>query len=230
MKNPNHSEGKVNDQQILDRHVYLTCSILSIIILAVDFITPLGVASGVPYIVVILMSLKSPEKYFTLVVALVCTLFVGIGYLGSPPSLAPTYQVVANRSLSIFAIWITALLALTQKAKTDELHRERIRYLQSIQELELQQEKLKVLKATMRTVQDVTGNFFNNLQYFKARINKNKTLSPDEINQLNVLIHDASLWLNKMGNMDEVREKRMAGDMIGIEYERVRTNDDTIAK
>ena len=220
----------MNDQQILDRHVYLTCSILSIIILAVDFITPLGVASGVPYIVVILMSLKSPEKYFTLVVALVCTLFVGIGYLGSPPSLAPTYQVVANRSLSIFAIWITALLALTQKAKTDELHRERIRYLQSIQELELQQEKLKVLKATMRTVQDVTGNFFNNLQYFKARINKNKTLSPDEINQLNVLSHDASLWLNKMGNMDEVREKRMAGDMIGIEYERVRTNDDTIAK
>lgn len=220
----------MDDQQILDRRVYLTCSILSIIILAVDFITPLGVASGVPYIVVILMSLKSPEKYFTLVVALVCTLFVGIGYLGSPPSLAPTYQVVANRSLSIFAIWITALLALTQKAKTDELHRERIRYLQSIQELELQQEKLKVLKATMRTVQDVTGNFFNNLQYFKARINKNKTLSPDEINQLNVLIHDASLWLNKMGNMDEVREKRMAGDMIGIEYERVRTNDDTIAK
>ena len=220
----------MDDQQILDRRVYLTCSILSIIILAVDFITPLGVASGVPYIVVVLMSLKSPEKYFTLVVALVCTLFVGIGYLGSPPSLAPTYQVVANRSLSIFAIWITALLALTQKAKTDELHRERIRYLQSIQELELQQEKLKVLKATMRTVQDVTGNFFNNLQYFKARINKNKTLSPDEINQLNVLIHDASLWLNKMGNMDEVREKRMAGDMIGIEYERVRTNDDTIAK
>ena len=220
----------MDDQQILDRRVYLTCSILSIIILAVDFITPLGVASGVPYIVVILMSLKSPEKYFTLVVALVCTLFVGIGYLGSPPSLAPTYQVVANRSLSIFAIWITALLALTQKAKTDELHRERIRYLQSIQELELQQEKLKVLKATMRTVQDVTGNFFNNLQYFKARINKNKTLSPDEINQLNVLIHDASLWLNKMGNMDEVREKRMAGDMIGIEYERVRTNDDTIVK
>ena len=220
----------MDDQQILDRRVYLTCSILSIIILAVDFITPLGVASGVPYIVVVLMSLKSPQKNFTLIVALVCTLFVGIGYLGSPPSLAPTYQVVANRSLSIFAIWITALLALTQKAKTDELHRERIRYLQSIQELELQQEKLKVLKATMRTVQDVTGNFFNNLQYFKARINKNKTLSPDEINQLNVLIHDASLWLNKMGNMDEVREKRMAGDMIGIEYERVRTNDDTIAK
>ena len=82
----------------------------------------------------------------------------------------------------------------------------------------------------MRTVQDVMGNFLNNLQYFKARIDKNKTLSPEEINQLNVLIHDASLWLNKMGNMNEVREKRMAGDMIGIELERVRTNDDTIDK
>lgn len=220
----------MNDQQIADRRVYVTCSLLAILILAVDFITPLGVAGGVPYIVVVLMSLKSPEKYFTLIVAVICTLFVGIGYMGSPPSLAPTYQVIANRGLSIFAIWITALLALIQKVKTDELHRERIKYLQSLKELELQQEKLKILKATMRTVQDVIGNFLNNLQYFKARINKNKTLSPEEINQLNVLIHDASLWLNKMGNMDEVREKRMAGDMIGIEYEQARTNDDTIVK
>lgn len=220
----------MNDQQIVNRRVYLTCSILSIVILAADFITPLGVASGVLYIVVVLMSLKCPEKYFTLIVALVCTLFVGIGYWGSPLSLAPTYQVIVNRGLSIFAIWITALLALIQKSKTDELHRERIKYLQSIKELELQQEKLKVLKATMRTVQDVMGNFFNNLHYFKVRIDKNKTLSPEEINQLNVLIHDASMWLNKMGNVDEVREKRMAGDMIGIEYEQVRTNDDTIAK
>ncbi len=220
----------MNDQQVLDYRVYLTCSLLSIMILAVDFITPLGVASGVPYIVVVLMSLKSPEKYFTLIVAAVCTLFVGIGYLGSPQSYAPTYQVIANRGLSIFAIWITALLALIQRAKMDELHHERIKYLQSLKELEIQQEKLKILKATMRTVQDVMGNFLNNLQYFKARIDKNKTLSPEEINQLNVLIHDASLWLNKMGNMNEVREKRMAGDMIGIELERVRTNDDTIDK
>ncbi|WP_345789914.1 hypothetical protein [Nitrosomonas sp. JL21] len=222
----------MNDQEIVDRSVYLACSLLSIIILAVDFITPLGVASGVPYIVVVLMSLKSPEKYFTLIVAVVCTVFVGIGYLGSPPSLSPTYQVIANRGLSIFAIWITALLALIQKVKMDELHRERINHLQSIKELELQEEKLKVLKATMRTVQDIMGNFLNNLQYFKARINKNKTLSPEEINQLNVLIHDASLWLNKMGNTEEVREKKMAGDMIGIdlEYEQVRSNDDTIAK
>lgn len=230
MTNPKHSERKENDQLIVDRHAYLTCSILSIIILAVDFITPLGIAGGVLYVVVVLMSLKSSEKYFTLIVAVVCTSFVGIGYWGSPSSLTPTYQVIANRGLSIFAIWITTLLALIQKAKTDELHRERIKYLQSIKELELQQEKLKVLKATMRTVQDVMGNFLNNLQYFKARINKNNTLSPEEINQLNVLIHDASLWLNKMGNMDEVREKRMAGDMIGIECEQVRMNDDTIAK
>ena len=226
----NHYGGKVNDQPNIDRRVYLICSLLSIMILAVDFITPLGVASGVPYIVVVLMSLKSPEKYFTLIVAVVCTLFVGIGYLGSPPNYAPTYQVIANRGLSIFAIWITALLALTQKAKTEELHHERIKYLQSLKELEIQQEKLKILKATMRTVQDVMGNFLNNLQYFKGRIDKHKTLSPEEINQLNVLIHDASLWLNKMGNMNEVREKRMAGDMIGIELERVWTNDDTIAK
>ncbi len=230
MTTPRNPQEEFRNTNPMDGYVFLTCSLLALIILSVDFVTPLGVASGIPYIVVVLVSLKSSKKQFTLIAALICTLFVGVGCLFLPPSTAPIYQVIANRALSIFAIWVTAILALKQRVRIDEWHQERLKYLQSIQELEMQREKLKVLKATMRTVQDVTGNFLNNLQYFKVMIDKNKSLTLEEMNALDELIHDTSSRLNKMGNLNEVREKKMAGDMIGIDYEYSKTNEDTISK
>ncbi len=210
--------------------VYLTCGFIALIILLVDFITPLGIASGVPYVVVVLLSLKSPEKRFTLIVASICTLLVGVGYLGSQPSVAPMYQVFANRSMAILVIWVTAVLTLVQRNKAYELHQERLKNIQSIREVEMREEKLKVLKATMRTVQDITGNFLNNLHCFKFEIETNKTLSPESVKRLDALILDTSLRIDKLGNLDEIREKRMAGDMMGIDYEHSGKDADTISK
>ena len=210
--------------------VYLTCGFIALIILLVDFITPLGIASGVPYVVVVLLSLKSPEKRFTLIVASICTLLVGVGYLGSPSSVAPMYQVFANRSMAILVIWVTAVLTLVQRNKAYELHQERLKNIQSIREVEMREEKLKVLKATMRTVQDITGNFLNNLHCFKFEIETNKTLSPESVKRLDALILDTSLRIDKLGNLDEIREKRMAGDMMGIDYEHSGKDADTISK
>jgi hypothetical protein len=210
--------------------VYLTCGFIALIILLVDFMTPLGVASGVPYIVVVLLSLKSPEKRFTLIIAFICTILVGIGYLGSPPSDAPMYQIFANRTMAILVIWVTAILALIQRNKVYELHQERLKNIQSIKEVEMREEKLRVLKATMRTVQDITGNFLNNLHCFKFEIEANKTLSPESVKKLDGLIQDTSLRIDKLGNLDEIREKRMAGDMIGIDYEHSAKDEDTISK
>lgn len=210
--------------------VYLTCGFVALIVLLVDFMTPLGVASGVPYVVVVLLSLKSPEKRFTLIVASICTILVGVGYLGSPPSDIPAYQVFANRTMAILVIWVTAVLTLMQRNKVHELHQERLKNIQSIREVEIQEEKLKILKATMRTVQDITGNFLNNLYCFKFEIETNKTLSPESVKKLDGLIQDTSLRIDKLGNLDEIREKRMAGDMIGIDYEHSTKVEDTISK
>ena len=210
--------------------VYLTCGFVAMAVLLVDFMTPLGVANGVPYVVVVLLSLKSPEKRFTLLVASICTLLVGVGYLGSPPSDIPMYQVFANRLMAILVIWVTAILTLIQRNKVLELHQERLKRIQSIKEVEIREEKLKVLKATMRTVQDITGNFLNNLHCFKFEIETNKTLSPESVKKLDALIQDTSLRIDKLGNMDEVREKRMAGDMMGIDYEHSGKDADTISR
>lgn len=223
----NQYTGKLNSTEL---NVYVECGAVALFILLIDFITPLGVANGVPYVIVVLISLKSPEKRFTIFIAAICSLLVGVGYLGSPSSEIPMYQVFANRFLALFVIWVTAIMALKQRDNTAELHLQRLKYLQSIKEVEVREEKLKVLKATMRTVQDITGNFLNNLQFFKLEINKNQTLTPESLRKLDELIDDTSLRLNKLGNLDEIREKKMAGDTIGIDYEHSSINEVTIEK
>ena len=99
-------------------NVYLECGVVALIILLIDFATPLGIANGILYVIVVLISLRSPEKRFTLIIAFICTVLVGIGYLGSPPSEIPLYQVFTNRFLALFVIWLTAILALKQRDKT----------------------------------------------------------------------------------------------------------------
>ena len=82
----------------------------------------------------------------------------------------------------------------------------------------------------MRTVQDITGNFLNNLHFFTLQIEKNNRLTPESAAKLDELIHDTSQRLNKLGDLEEIREKKMAGDMIGIEYEHSLINEATIQR
>lgn len=210
--------------------VYLECGVVSLIILLIDFVTPLGIANGILYVVVVLISLRSPDKHFTIIIAFISSLLVGVGYWGSPPSEIPMYQVFANRFLALFVIWLTAILALKQRDKTAQLHQARMQYLQSVKDVEIREEKLRVLKATMLTVQDITGNFLNSLHFFKLEIEKNKTLTPESVTRLDELISDTSQRLNKLGNLAEIREKKMAGDTVGIDYEHSAVNGDTISK
>lgn len=231
MSDSNYLNANSSDQDNSTQlSVYLTCGLVAILILLLDMVTPLGVASGILYIAVVLLSLKSSVKRFTIMVAAICTLLVGIGYMGSPPSDIPIYQIVANRLLAVASIWTAAILALIQRDQTNAIHQARLKSMHSIREIEIREEKLKVLKATMRTVQDITGNFLNNLQFIHLEIDKTQTLSPESIKKLNELIQDTSLRINKLGDLEEIREKKMAGNMIGIDYEHTIKNESTISK
>lgn len=201
------------------KSLYFICSYLAVVILVIDVVVPLGVAMGIAYVAVVLLSLRSPENRFTLTVATVCTFFVVLGYWGSPTSDVPGYQIFANRTLSVFAIWVTAILTLRQRDQDHQLHQQSLQILQSQRDAEIQNEKLKMLRSTMLTVQDITGNFLNSLQYFKLEIDQNKALSAESSDKLNELIEDISSRLNKLGNLKEIREKKMAGNRVGIDYE-----------
>ncbi|TNF37659.1 MAG: hypothetical protein EP315_02335, partial [Gammaproteobacteria bacterium] len=62
----------------------LICAITALIIFVIDLMLPLGVAGGVPYVLVILFALWSDNKWFSIMLAVICTALTMAGYYFSP--------------------------------------------------------------------------------------------------------------------------------------------------
>lgn len=105
---------------------------LCILILLFDLATPLGVAAGIAYIPLVFCSLWFSRIYTPFMIAGIATGLIVVGFFASPP--APTEitmrVVVANRMLSIGAIWLVAALVYlrnkTEIARQDTLERHRV--------------------------------------------------------------------------------------------------------
>ena len=78
-----------------------------------------------------------------------------------------------------------------------------------------EEQKLRVLKATMRTVHHIVNNFLNNLQLF--RLEAEGLLSDESLELFDSLVQQTAADLKKLGDLDTVREKQMAGG-IGIDW------------
>jgi len=83
----------------------------------------LNVAGGIPYLVVIMVSLGASTRLPTLVFAGVCTFFTLLGPFFSSPGTAAYYTALTNCFLTLFAIWITAALGFLLKEKEFELRK-----------------------------------------------------------------------------------------------------------
>jgi len=117
--------------------LYLACSLLMLVILLFDLNIPLGVAMGVPYIAVVLLSLWSPKARLTYFVAVVSSVLTIGAFIYKPPA-AEMWKVVVNRFLALFAIWITAILGLQRKnleERRELAHREREKALEDVKTL-----------------------------------------------------------------------------------------------
>jgi hypothetical protein len=80
---------------------------------------------------------------------------------------------------------------------------------------EIDAHRLRVLKATMRTVQDIVNNFLNNLQV--VHMDAEGTLPPDAAELLSSLIQDTATKLRTLGNLETVHEKQLAVG-VGIDF------------
>ena len=198
--------------------LYYICGFLTAIILIIDLSIPLGVAGGVPYIAVVLFSLKSPQNRFTILVSIICSILTIVGFVASPEG-GEMWKVVFNRALALFAIWVTASLALIQRTRDRKLVKEQLKALQTAKELEVQEERLKILRATMRTVNDIVGNFLNKLQLFQMEAEEKNALPPESLELMDSIIQDTTTRLRMLGDLETIHEKPMCGD-IGIDYER----------
>ncbi|MFA5904656.1 MAG: hypothetical protein WC836_12040 [Desulfobacula sp.] len=122
------SDEKTTSQKL----IYLLCTFLFCLIFIIDLFTPLGVADGVSYISVVLVSLWSTRKNFTLMVSVLSSILTIAGYYLSPPG-GELWKVLMNRGLALFAIWVTAFITLQRKAM-DEKRIEALRREQQILE------------------------------------------------------------------------------------------------
>jgi PAS domain S-box-containing protein len=83
-----------------------------------DVLIPLGVAAGVPHILVVLIGFRSRHPTALMVAACVATALTGAGALLSPSGIVTEY-VVFNRLLTLLVIWTTALfLSQVKKSRT----------------------------------------------------------------------------------------------------------------
>ncbi len=94
---------------IFKSHIAFQCILIASVIFFIDISVPLGVAGGVPYIAVILVSLRKPFGQLTLSMALITSALTLIAYYISPSG-GVHWMVITNRVLALFAIWTTAIL------------------------------------------------------------------------------------------------------------------------
>jgi|SoiMethySBSTD1v2_1073268.scaffolds.fasta_scaffold195590_3 hypothetical protein len=80
---------------------------------------------------------------------------------------------------------------------------------------QLQEHRLRVLKATMRTVQDIVNNCLNSLQLF--RLEAEDVLSPESLALFDQLIRETAAKLTALGDLEATPERLMASG-IGISY------------
>lgn len=104
-------------------NVWLTvaCVVLAAAIFVVDVaLFPLGVAGGVPYIAVVLISLWLCRRQHVLYAAIAVSALTILGYFWSEPAGIP-WMVLANRFLALFAIWVTAMVGYQRKQSEEAL-------------------------------------------------------------------------------------------------------------
>ncbi len=110
----------IGTRSIVSSRLLIVGLLWASVILGIDLLSPNAVASGVPYVSLVLFSLWLPQRWYILVAAIAGTCLTVLGYFIS--SVGLTNPVVfANRFIAIFAIWVTSLLCYIYKRDGETL-------------------------------------------------------------------------------------------------------------
>ncbi|QDU98724.1 PAS domain-containing hybrid sensor histidine kinase/response regulator [Lignipirellula cremea] len=109
--------------------VLTVCGLLMAALFFLDLMMPLGVAAGVPYVLVVLVAMWSPSRSDVFFAAGCSTLLTVLGMFFSPGFwdgeqqvfLAPAWHCYINRFLAVFAIGAVTLIAQRRKRLEEEL-------------------------------------------------------------------------------------------------------------
>ena len=91
------------------------------VIFVVDLMVPLGVAGGVPYITIVLLSYKFENKKTIYLSALLGSVLTISGFFFSPAG-GELWKVLTNRFLALFAVWVVAIACIKNKRREENIH------------------------------------------------------------------------------------------------------------
>lgn len=103
--------------------VLLLIIAVSVLILIVDLALPVGVAGGVPYVVLPLIALRVGRRMI-LCSAILASALVVLGYFLSSTGGDP-WVVVFNRALALYAVWVAAILSFQRNTYEKSLREEK---------------------------------------------------------------------------------------------------------
>ena len=176
--------------------IYIICFILFSLIFIVDINIQLGVAGGVPYVAVILVSLWSTKANLELYLGILASALVMAGLYLSPAG-GVEWIVYANRGLALFVIWVTVVLAMKWKQQKDALFKVN---------LQKEQEKKEIYFATIESSQHIINNLLNQLQYIKMEIEECDNLDKDTISIFNEIVNESSVLMNKLSSVKDINK------------------------
>jgi signal transduction histidine kinase len=90
------------------------------LLLIIDLSLPMGVAAGIPYVLVVLLSAWLPFVQMPLYMAALCSVLTVAGGLSSPPG-GVIWIGITNRVLGIIVLWVTAFLVLRRRRTEERL-------------------------------------------------------------------------------------------------------------
>jgi PAS domain S-box-containing protein len=129
------------------RMTLIQASLVAALVFAFDLSMPLGVAAAVPYVFVVLFSLKSNRSSHALIAAAAGTALTILGFALSHDG-GNLWMVLANRALAILAVWVTAILCISQQRISLEQGRLTALKHAADREKDLVRETLQKLKAS----------------------------------------------------------------------------------
>ncbi len=133
---------------------YVGGVVLATGVFVLDLNLPLGVAGGMPYILLVMMTIWAPNVGQVYLAACLATLLTVVGYFVSPPG-AEIWQVVTNRSWSIVGIWVAASFAIKSKIEFNRALTAQQRLAISLADLERRNGELKKAIGAIKTISGI---------------------------------------------------------------------------
>lgn len=103
-------------------YIVMLSVIIAAAIIYADANSEMGVAIGIPYIALVLLSIFTNWKHHSTIAALIATFLILVGHFISPNT-GQVFLDITNRLFAVFAIWVTTVLTwerrLSQAALTE---------------------------------------------------------------------------------------------------------------